>query len=79
MNFYNVDSHIMATFRLIILKCKNQHTLSTLRFKILATGAYFQIVKEEYALNLALNKQKKYWFEGTLESIKLNQFTFLLL
>jgi len=56
--------NIMSLFRMFILNSKTQHTLSTLRFRTFAIGAYFQKVKGHYILKLALNKQRRSWFEG---------------
>lgn len=60
MTAYN----LMAIFRLFILKSEVQHTLSTLRFRTFAIGAYFQKIKEKTVLRIALAKQRRKWFEG---------------
>jgi len=60
MTAYN----LMAIFRLFILKSEVQHTLSTLRFKTFAIGAYFQKVKGNTVLKIALAKQRRKWFNG---------------
>jgi hypothetical protein len=56
--------NIMAIFRLFILKSEVQHTLSTLRFKTFAIGAYFQKKNNQILLKIALAKQRRKWFEG---------------
>ena len=56
--------NLMAIFRLFILKSEVQHTLSTLRFKTFAIGAYFQEIKGKTILRIALAKQRREWFEG---------------
>lgn len=60
--------NLMAIFRLFILKSEVQHTLSTLRFKTFAIGAYFQKVKGKTILRVALAKQRRKWFEGLWNS-----------
>jgi len=56
--------NLMAIFRMFILKSEVQHTLSTLRFKTLAFGAYFQKVNNEIHLKIALSKKRRKWFDG---------------
>lgn len=56
--------NLMALFRLFILKSEVQHTLSTLRFKTFAIGAYFQTKGDQTLLKIALAKQRRKWFEG---------------
>ena len=60
MTAYN----LMAIFRMFILKSEMQHTLSTLRFKTFAIGAYFQKIKGKTVLRIALAKQRRKWFGG---------------
>lgn len=56
--------NLMAIFRMFILQSEVQHTLSTLRFKSLAIGAYFQKVNDEMHLKIALGKKRRLWFDG---------------
>jgi len=56
--------NLMAIFRLFIMKSEVQHTLSTLRFKTFAIGAYFQKIKGKTTLKIALAKQRRKWFNG---------------
>ena len=56
--------NLMAIFRLFVLKSEVQHTLSTLRFKTFAIGAYFQNINGEIHLKIALSKQRRKWFDG---------------
>lgn len=56
--------NLMAIFRMFILKSEIQHTLSTLRFKTLAIGAYFEKVNDEIHLKIALGKKRRKWFDG---------------
>src|SRR5690606_11605393 len=59
-----IDYNLMAIFRMFILKSEVQHTLSTLRFKTLAIGAYFEKVNNEIHLKIALGKKRRKWFDG---------------
>jgi hypothetical protein len=56
--------NLMALFRQFILGSKVQHTLSTLRYKAFAIGAYFKKVNNRYILKLSLNMKRREWFEG---------------
>lgn len=56
--------NLMALFRQFVLNSKTQHTLSTLRFKTLAIGAYFESVNNTFILKLALNLKRREWFTG---------------
>jgi len=56
--------NIMALFRQFILNSKVQNTLSTLRYRTFAIGAYFQKKNDKYILRLSLNKMRRKWFEG---------------
>lgn len=56
--------NLMALFRQFIIQGKTQHTLSTIRYKTLAIGAYFEKVNEQYVLKLALNLKRREWFSG---------------
>lgn len=62
--FVMIAYNLMAIFRLFILKSEVQHTLSTLRFKVFAIGAYFQKINGEYHLKIALSKKRRKWFEA---------------
>lgn len=56
--------NLMALFRQFILGSKVQHTLSTLRYKTFAIGAYFKKENNRYILKLSLNMKRREWFEG---------------
>jgi len=56
--------NLMALFRQFILNSKTQHTLSTLRYKTFAIGAYFEKIKDKYILKIALHQKRREWFTG---------------
>ena len=56
--------NLMALFRQFILNSKIQHTLTTLRYKTFAIGAYFQKKNNNYILKLSLNMKRREWFNG---------------
>lgn len=56
--------NIMSLFRQFILNSKTQHTLSTLRYKTFAIGAYLVKSNDNVVLKLALNLKRREWFSG---------------
>lgn len=62
--FAMIAYNLMALFRQFILNSKVQHTLSTLRYKTFAIGAYFQKKNDKYILRLSLNMKRREWFSG---------------
>lgn len=54
----------MSIFRFFVLQEKTQKTLSTLRHKVFAIGAYFIKSKDTIKLKIALNKNRRKWFLG---------------
>jgi hypothetical protein len=64
LTFAMLAYNLMALFRQFILNSKIQNTLSTLRYKTFAIGAYFQKRNDKYILRLSLNRMRRKWFEG---------------
>ncbi|TKT87067.1 hypothetical protein FDK13_31035 [Dyadobacter frigoris] len=62
--------NLMALFRQFILNSKVQHTLSTLRYKTFAIGAYFEETNGKFVLKIALNLKRREWFTGLWEYTK---------
>jgi hypothetical protein len=62
--------NLMALFRQFILNSKVQHTLSTLRFKAFAIGAYFEKTRDKVVLKMAIHKKRRQWFAGLWEAAK---------
>jgi len=56
--------NLMALFRQFILNSKIQNTLSTLRHKTFAIGAYFEKINDKFILKLALHQKRREWFTG---------------
>jgi hypothetical protein len=51
--------NLMALFRQFILQGKTQQTLSTIRYKTLAIGAYFEKTQDQCVLKLTLNLKRR--------------------
>lgn len=62
--------NMMSLFRQFILNTNVQHTLSTLRYKTFAIGAFFKKQKDKYILRLSLNMKRREWFTGLWEQSK---------
>ena len=62
--------NMMSLFRQFILNTNVQHTLSTLRYKTFAIGAFFKKQKDRYILKLSLNMKRREWFTGLWEQSK---------
>lgn len=67
LTFAMIAYNLMALFRTFILQEKTQKTLSTLRFRTFAIGAYFEKVNGKLILKMALNKKRRHWFKGIWE------------
>lgn len=62
--FAMIAYNLMALFRTFVLQEKTQKTLSTLRYRTFAIGAYFEKVNDKLVLKIALNKKRREWFCG---------------
>ncbi len=62
--FVMIAYNLMSIFRMFVLQEKTQKTLSTLRYKAFAIGAYFQKSKDIIKLKVALHKKRRKWFLG---------------
>jgi hypothetical protein len=60
--FVTVAYNLMSVFRMFVLQEKTQRTLSTLRFRVFAIGAYFQKINGNLVLIIALTKKRRRWF-----------------
>ena len=70
LTFAMLAYNLMAMFRQFVLQSKTQHTLSTLRYKTFAIGAYFEKVKDKVILRLSLSMKRRAWFAGLWEEGK---------
>lgn len=62
--FSMIAYNLMSIFRLFVLQEKTQKTLSTLRYRTFAIGAYFEKVGDTLKLKIALIKKRRKWFVG---------------
>lgn len=64
LTFAMIAYNLMSLFRMFVLQEKTQRTLSTLRYRTFAIGAYFEKVNDKLVLKIALNKKRRKWFAG---------------
>ena len=62
--FVMIAYNLMSVFRIFVLQEKTQKTLSTLRYKVFAIGAYFLKSNDTIKLKVALHKKRRKWFLG---------------
>jgi hypothetical protein len=64
LTFVMIAYNLMSIFRLVVLQEKTQKTLSTLRYRVFAIGAYFEKTSNTLKLKIALTKKRRDWFAG---------------
>ncbi|MEC4037072.1 transposase, partial [Myroides odoratimimus] len=62
--FVMIAYNLMALFRMFVLQEKTQKSLSTLRYRTFAIGAYFEKINDTIKLKIALVKKRRKWFVG---------------
>jgi hypothetical protein len=77
LSFVMIAYNLMALFRTFILQEKTQKTLSTLRYRVFAIGAYFEKVMGKLVLKIALAKKRRNWFSGLWNYSKEFEYPFL--
>jgi IS4 transposase len=78
LTFAMIAYNLMSLFRMFVLQEKTQKTLSTLRYRTFAIGAYFEKVNDKLVLKIALNKKRRAWFSGLWNYSKDYKFPFQL-
>lgn len=76
LTFAMIAYNLMALFRTFVLQEKTQKTLSTLRYRTFAMGAYFEKVNSKLVLKIALTKKRRAWFDGLWNYSKIFEFPF---
>ena len=78
LTFAMIAYNLMALFRTFILQEKTQKTLSTLRYRTFAMGAYFEKLNDKLILKIALSKKRRAWFSGLWTYSKEFDYPFIL-
>ena len=76
LTFAMIAYNLMALFRTFVLQEKTQKTLSTLRYRIFAIGAYFKKINDKLVLKIALSKKRRAWFSGLWNYSKVFDYPF---
>ena len=76
LTFTMIAYNLMALFRTFVLQEKTQKTLSTLRYRTFALGAYFEKLNGKLVLKIALNKKRRAWFTGLWNHSKVFEYPF---
>ena len=76
LTFAMIAYNLMSLFRTFVLQEKTQKTLSTLRYRTFAMGAYFEKQNDKLVLKIALNKKRREWFSGLWNYSKVFDFPF---
>jgi len=74
--FSMIAYNLMSLFRTFVLQEKTQKTLSTLRYRTFAIGAYFEKINGKLVLKIALNKKRRAWFDGLWNHAKIFNYPF---
>lgn len=64
LTFAMIAYNLMSLFRTFVLQEKTQKTLTTLRYRTFAIGAYFEKQQGKLVLKIALSKKRRQWFAG---------------
>lgn len=76
LTFAMIAYNLMALFRTFVMQEKTQKTLSTLRYRTFAIGAYFEKINDKLVLKIALNKKRRAWFSGLWNYSKVFDYPF---
>jgi hypothetical protein len=76
LTFVMIAYNLMALFRTFVLQEKTQKTLSTLRYRTFAVGAYFEKINDKLVLKIALSKKRRHWFSGLWHYSKVFDYPF---
>ncbi len=76
LTFAMIAYNLMALFRTFVLQEKTQKTLSTLRYRTFAIGAYFEKLNDKLVLKIALSKKRRAWFSGLWNYSKVFDYPF---
>ena len=79
LTFAMIAYNLMSLFRTFLLQEKTQKTLSTLRYKTFAIGAYFEKLNGKLVLKIALNRKRRAWFTGLWNHSKTFDYPFAFL
>jgi hypothetical protein len=68
--FIMIAYNLISLFRQLVLKEKNQSTLSSIRFKCFALGSWISRHANQRTLKIALAREKRAWLDGLFDIAK---------
>lgn len=68
--FIMIAYNLISLFRQLVLKQKNQSTLSSIRFKCFALGAWISRHANQRILKIALAPEKRAWLDGLFDTVR---------
>jgi len=68
--FIMIAYNLISLFRQMVLKEKNQATLSSIRFKCFALGSWISRHANQRTLKIALAREKRAWLDGLFDTAK---------
>ena len=74
--FAMIAYNLMSLFRMFVIQEKTQKTLSSLRYRAFAIGAYFEKINGKLVLKIALNKKRRAWYIGLWNTSESFDFPF---
>ena len=69
-HFIMIGYNLLSLFRQLVLREKNQATLSTIRFKCFALGSWISRHCHKRILKIALAREKRAWLDGLFDIAK---------
>lgn len=76
LTFAMIAYNLMSLFRTFVLQEKTQKTLSALRYRAFAIGAYFKKQNGKLVLKIALNKKRRVWFSALWNHSRVLDYPF---
>jgi hypothetical protein len=64
LTFVMIAYNLMSIVSMFVLQKKTQQILTTLRYRVVATRAYFTKAKGCLVLSIALHKKRRHWLNG---------------
>ena len=76
LTFAMISYNLMSLFRNFVLHEKLKKTLSNLRYRTFAMGAYFEKMNNKLVFKIELYKKRRAWFSGLWNHSKILDYPF---
>jgi hypothetical protein len=74
--FIMIAYNLISLFRQVVLRERNQSTLTTIRFKCFALGSWMSRHANRRILKIALSREKRAWLDGLFDITRSVQAPF---